>query len=1163
MPGYLRQATASQTRVLGPFIGTTDYESPATSLTINASDVKLSLAGGASTTKNSGGGTHVHNGEYSFTFDATDTATVGQLAVSIKVTGALIVRDVFQVLEENVYDAMIASSADLGTLLNSIDTRVGNLAVGSGGISVAASIFTKSSTEPETNDYTVTAAADLVYHIVEDVTGTTDGYYEFNIGPNGVPIEVEWLGYAQSNGDSYAVFFYNWSPAVDDWEQVGTIAGSNATTPTTKTFSATTSHVGTGANDGVVRLRFYSTDGTAIATDRILCTYTVLNAALGYEGGFVWVDETAGTSTGTTPGTDGLITNRSDDFDNAQTIAEALGYHRIGVTNGNSITLTTSITNFILGVPGSNWTLAFGGQAIANCDVNDANISGTYTGATPHLHNCTVGNVTGSPSNFYNCGFAGIFNANGAGDYRIVNPHSDVAGASSPTFNFAGTGGSTTANVRNHFGGGTWVFDSDCVASIEVTKGGGQTITTGGGDVELRGFCRSVTITTSGASITQCIVHTGPVTITSSGTATTNIYGFTGAITVNGSGGTVNVFGQHCGVTDNSSGAVVINKDNSVDGSSVGAAIASIATQIGTAGDGLTGIPWNSAWDAEVQSEAADALVAYDPPTKAELDTAVSTIRGADSDTLKTISDQVDGLSTPSAPQLLQSTTIASLSSQTVFALTAGSADDDAYNGAMAVITDQSTSTQKAFAVITDYVGTSKTITLGSTPVFTIAIGDSISVIAAASDVPTAAAIRAEIDANSTQLAAIVADTNELQADWANGGRLDVILDARASQSSVDTINGIVDAILIDTAEIGAAGAGLTAIASVTGKLDTAMELDGSVYRFTANALEQVSTSAQSIRDAMKLAPSGGSPATGSIDNLIEIMDGVVDAVKLVTDKVDTGLEDDGASGYQWTTLSLANGPTGSGASAESIADAVWDEAASGHVTAGTFGKAVADILADTAELQGDWTDGGRLDLILDGIIEDTGTTIPAAIATVDAVADAILVDTDELQGDITDGGRTDLLIDSIITATTAIAATNATIASAVVGTQASTVAQRWTEGVINIVRGDDYDGTAQPKITRDFTDTDKDLSTWTATMTWRKHGSSEADTPTFTETITPEDLGSDVYRFAFSPVNANTSGMVPINNGYYYDLQAKAPTGERYTLETGIINVKRDATLT
>jgi len=40
---------------------------------------------------------------------------------------------------------------------------------------------------------------------------------------------------------------------------------------------------------------------------------------------------------------------------------------------------------------------------------------------------------------------------------------------------------------------------------------------------------------------------------------------------------------------------------------------------IGAAGVGLTAIPWNAAWDAEVQSEALDALVSYDPPTETEM----------------------------------------------------------------------------------------------------------------------------------------------------------------------------------------------------------------------------------------------------------------------------------------------------------------------------------------------------------------------------------------------------------------------------------------------------------------------------------------------------------------------------------------------------------------
>lgn len=79
------------------------------------------------------------------------------------------------------------------------------------------------------------------------------------------------------------------------------------------------------------------------------------------------------------------------------------------------------------------------------------------------------------------------------------------------------------------------------------------------------------------------------------------------------------------------------------------------------------------------------------------------------------------------------------------------------------------------------------------------------------------AAILAAVD---TEVAAILADTNELQTDWANGGRLDNILDARASQTSVDTVDTIVDAILDDT---GTAGVALSA-AAVDAILDDVVE---------------------------------------------------------------------------------------------------------------------------------------------------------------------------------------------------------------------------------------------------------------------------------------------------------------------------------------------------
>lgn len=98
---------------------------------------------------------------------------------------------------------------------------------------------------------------------------------------------------------------------------------------------------------------------------------------------------------------------------------------------------------------------------------------------------------------------------------------------------------------------------------------------------------------------------------------------------------------------------------------------------------------------------------------------------------LATIISGIGGISAGSAPQLLQTTTIATLASQTSFTLTAGSADPGAYgNGnAFAIIVDQSTSTQKDAVPISAYTS-GRTVTLGRAPVFTIAEGDTVHVIA-------------------------------------------------------------------------------------------------------------------------------------------------------------------------------------------------------------------------------------------------------------------------------------------------------------------------------------------------------------------------------------------------------------------------------------------------
>lgn len=72
-------------------------------------------------------------------------------------------------------------------------------------------------------------------------------------------------------------------------------------------------------------------------------------------------------------------------------------------------------------------------------------------------------------------------------------------------------------------------------------------------------------------------------------------------------------------------------------------------------------------------------------------------------------------------------TTIATLSSQTSFTLTAGPAEDDALNGCLAYIHDIASAVQCGYAYVSDYTGASKTVTLAAGTTFTAAAGDNVS----------------------------------------------------------------------------------------------------------------------------------------------------------------------------------------------------------------------------------------------------------------------------------------------------------------------------------------------------------------------------------------------------------------------------------------------------
>lgn len=108
---YLRQSTASQSVMIGPFVDDADGNTAETGLTIANTDIRLSKNGANIVDKNSGGGTHDELGYYTITLDATDTNTVGRLQLMVHVAGALPVYHEFWVLEEAIFDALFAASA--------------------------------------------------------------------------------------------------------------------------------------------------------------------------------------------------------------------------------------------------------------------------------------------------------------------------------------------------------------------------------------------------------------------------------------------------------------------------------------------------------------------------------------------------------------------------------------------------------------------------------------------------------------------------------------------------------------------------------------------------------------------------------------------------------------------------------------------------------------------------------------------------------------------------------------------------------------------------------------------------------------------------------------------------------------------------------------------
>ena len=340
----------------------------------------------------------------------------------------------------------------------------------------------------------------------------------------------------------------------------------------------------------------------------------------------------------------------------------------------------------------------------------------------------------------------------------------------------------------------------------------------------------------------------------------------------------------------------------------------------------------------------------------------------------------------------------------------------------------------------------------------------------------------ADLDTMATNLDSVLADTGELQADWANGGRLDLLLDAIPTTAMAGTNSAALASVvgaLADAAVATAAGNDDTAMSILKGIIADTNELQSDDIPGTlttlSTAVGNIPTTAMRGTDSAALASVVGAldatavaTAAGDNDTAMSLLKGIItDTNELQGDDIPGSLTTlSTAVGAVQTAVNtansdLSNGTDGLGA-LKTLIDAVpttmvgTNSAALASVVGALDATAVATaagdndtamsilkgIITDTNELQSDNIPGTLTTLATAvGNIPTTmvGTNSAALASVVGALADAavataagnddtamsilkgVITDTNELQGDWANGGRLDLLLDAVKAVTDAL----------------------------------------------------------------------------------------------------------------------------------------------
>lgn len=302
-----------------------------------------------------------------------------------------------------------------------------------------------------------TRTLDGVDHQHTPTIDSLDLYYQFEIGGDGLPTGVTISGRINGSNDTLdGVYAYNW--VTSGWDRVGTYIGTNATENNEDTFNLLVAHVGTGADLGLVRIRFYAAAGLSnalLSIDRISVSYAIINRSVGYDGGAVWIN-TNGANEGIESYVDGTADNPVSTWAAAITIANNMGLSRFAIISGSSITLTGNSDNYA--IVGVEYDLALGGQSIASTYIEGANVSGVGAGVDARFVDCKIGTASLPSCGMKHCAITASITLLSAGTYLIDSCFSGVAGTGSPSIDFGALIGNTNLNMR-HYSGGIEIFN--------------------------------------------------------------------------------------------------------------------------------------------------------------------------------------------------------------------------------------------------------------------------------------------------------------------------------------------------------------------------------------------------------------------------------------------------------------------------------------------------------------------------------------------------------------------------------------------------------------------------------------------------------------------------------------------------------------------------------